>query len=122
MIFFAKYLSISFSFYKKFKRKNMKLTNFRVRDLLHQKNKPEGLSNDNDKHDHQENTSVNEESKLCSVLQSLENIITSYLHSNSPKALQTQKPCLHSDPTRDFEPRDRFVTLNLPDLPDQQNG
>jgi hypothetical protein len=99
----------------------MKLTNFRVRDLLQQKNISEALHKDNEEHNHQENTSSNQESKLFSVLQSLENIIASYLHSNISKPTQNQSIRLDSDPTRDFEPRDRFVTLNLPDLPEQQN-
>ncbi len=100
----------------------MKLTNHRVRDLLQQKKKPKVLPNDHEEQDHQENAARNEESKLCSVLQSLENIIASYLQSNPQKPPQTQNTCLNPDPTRDFEPRDRFVILDLPDLPDQQNG
>jgi hypothetical protein len=37
----------------------MKLTTFRVRDILHQKNKPEVLpNNDQENQSHQENTSI----------------------------------------------------------------
>jgi hypothetical protein len=99
----------------------MKLSNIRVKNLLQQKNRPEHLPNDNDEQTQFGNVTTKEESKLCSVLQSLENILASYLQSNPPKPPQTQNTCLHSDPTRDFEPRDRFVTLDLPDLPEHDN-
>jgi hypothetical protein len=95
---------------------------YRIRDLIQQKNKSESPSNPNEESSHEVNNIKNDESRLCSVLESLENIIASYLHVSPQKSPPPPNAAFHSDITRDFEPRDRFVTLNLPVMPNQNNS
>jgi hypothetical protein len=98
----------------------MQPTNIRVRDLLHSKNEPETHSNGNEERAQESNMTKNDESKLCSVLQSLENMMASFLHSQTNKPSQ-QIPNIRFDTniTREFEPRDRFFMVNLPEFLDQ---
>jgi hypothetical protein len=100
----------------------MKISNYRIRDLIQQKNKSDSPSNLNEESSHEVSNIKNDESRLCSVLESLENIIASYLHASPQKSQPSQNAAFHSDITRDFEPRDRFVTLNLPVMPNQNHS
>jgi hypothetical protein len=49
-------------------------------------------------------------------------LIFSYLPQQPQKVSHTQVNNTQTDFTRDFEPRDRFVTLDVPDLPSQQQS
>ncbi len=62
------------------------MSNYRIRDLIQQKNKSDSPSNPNEESSHEVNNIKNDESRLCSVLESLENIIASYLHANPQKS------------------------------------
>ena len=98
------------------------MSNYRIRDLIQQKNKSDSPSNPNEESSYEVNNTKNDESRLCSVLESLENIIASYLQANPQKYPPPPNASSHSDITRDFEPRDRFVTLNLPVMPSQNHS
>ncbi len=99
----------------------MKLSSYRVKNLIQQKNKSESPSDPSEELSHKINNLEKDESRLCSVLESLESIIASYLHTNPQKYPTAPNTDSHSDITRDFEPRDRFVTLNLPVMAGQHN-
>jgi hypothetical protein len=67
----------------------MKLFNYRAKDILQPKNKTEFLSNCNQEASNELNVVKKDESRLCLVLESLENMIASYIHGNPQQSYPT---------------------------------
>jgi hypothetical protein len=99
----------------------MKLANFRVRDRIYNKNIKTGtVANDNEE-DIDEKIPKKEESKLSSLLNSFENIITTLVQSNSQKGAGFSKygnKSLSQSSEVDF--RDRFIIVDTPDFEDRK--
>jgi hypothetical protein len=97
----------------------MKLGKFRIRDRIYNKNLKNGNVNHQNEEDLDEKISQKDETKLSSLLNSFENIITSLVDSNRQKSTgfsrYENKSTLQSSEV-DF--RDRFIIVDLPDFED----
>lgn len=99
----------------------MKLANFRVRDRIYNKNTKTGTVANDKEEDIDEKIPKQEESKLSSLLNSFENIITTLVQSNCHKGAGLSKyGNKSSSQSSEVDFRDRFIIVDTPDFEDRK--